>query len=283
MNYRHAFHAGNFADVLKHAALTRILVHLRAKAPPFRVIDIHAGAGRYDLQGPQASRSGEWRQGIGRIVGAPLPEPAAALLSPYLDAVRALNPGSNLSVYPGSPLLVRSFLRDDDRLIACELEPEAAAALSRHLAGDRRCKSIVIDAYMALNAFIPPKERRGLVIIDPPFEQADEFSRVEHALAAAHRKWRSGIYLLWYPIKDARNADSLARKLRKSGIAKMLRSELVLSPAENPERLHACGLIIINPPWRLQEELRELVPALAAAFADGRGGSDPVVRIAAEN
>jgi 23S rRNA (adenine2030-N6)-methyltransferase len=272
MNYRHAFHAGNFADVFKHAALTRILVHLREKPLPFRVIDTHAGAGRYDLAGAEASRSGEWREGIAKLIGARLPSSPRALLAPYLNAVLALNGDDTLALYPGSPLLARAFLRSDDRLVACELEPQAAAALAQNLGRDHRSKAIAIDGYMALKAFIPPKERRGLVIIDPPFEQTDEFSRLPAALAAAHRKWTSGIYFVWYPIKDRSNVVAMTRALKGTGIAKILRAELSLPPATD-ERLRACGLIIINPPWRLESELEEMLPALAETLAPRPGAS----------
>jgi 23S rRNA (adenine2030-N6)-methyltransferase len=289
MNYRHAFHAGNFADVVKHAVLVRMLVHLRRKPAAFRVIDTHAGAGRYDLLGPEAARSGEWREGIGHLLAAPLAEPARELLAPYLDAVAALNPtGSTggLSAYPGSPALVRAFLRPQDRLIACELEPNAAAALTRHLHGDWRSKAVAIDGWTALNAYVPPPERRGLVLIDPPFEDAGDFPRLAHDLAAAHRKWASGSYLVWYPIKERKAPDAMTRQLGRSGIAKILRLELeVAAPARRPGlgedaaapgALAACGLIVVNPPWTLAEELQILLPALAAALSGGAGGAHRV-------
>src|SRR5690348_18334767 len=188
MNYRHAFHAGNFADVLKHAVMTRILVRLRQKPQAFRVIDTHAGAGLYDLAGPEASRTGEWRSGIGRLMGAALDDEVHTLLAPYLDVVTALNGGA-LRLYPGSPLLARAMLRAQDRLLACELEPGAAAALARNLRGDARAKAVTIDGWVALNAYVPPKERRGLVVIDPPYEDAGEFSRLAAALEGARQKW----------------------------------------------------------------------------------------------
>src|SRR5215472_16198399 len=177
MNYQHAFHAGNFADVHKHVVLTRILDYLREKPAAFRVIDTHAGAGRYDLFGPQATRSGEWREGIGRLFARPQAgggkaDPAPALLAPYLDVVAALNPGGTLRVYPGSPLIVKALLRRQDRLIACESEPKAAASLKAALRGDARAKALAIDGWIALSANIPPKERRGLIVIDPPYEDA---------------------------------------------------------------------------------------------------------------
>src|SRR5258708_1921498 len=239
MSYRRAFHAVNFADVVKHAALVRILVHLREKPAPFAVIDTHAGAGRYDLAAEEAQRSGEWREGIDRLVRAPIAARGRALLAPYLDAVAARNDAGPLTTYPGSPALARAVPRAQDRLIACELEPNAAAALARNLAGDRRSKAVAIDGWTALNAYVPPKERRGLVLVDPAFEDAGDFARLAQTLAAAHRKWASGIYLAWYPIKERAAADALARRLRQSGMARVLRAGLSVaaprgSAAERP-------------------------------------------------
>jgi 23S rRNA (adenine2030-N6)-methyltransferase len=282
MNYRHAFHAGNFADVLKHAVLVRILLHLRAKPAAFRVIDTHAGAGRYDLAGPEATRSLEWREGIERLVAAPIGEPARRLLAPYLDAIAALNSPGTLTCYPGSPGLVRAFLREQDRLLACELEPNAAAALARYLAGDRRSKALAIDGWTALHAYVPPKERRGLVLIDPSFEDAGDFARLGEALEAAQRKWAGGSYLLWYPVKERAGPDALARRLRRSGIAKILRVELSLGGTRADNRLNACGLIVVNPPWTLADELAILLPELAAILSAGSGGAHRVDWVASE-
>ena len=282
MNYRHAFHAGNFADVLKHAVLVRILLHLRAKPAAFRVIDTHAGAGRYDLGGPEATRSLEWREGIERLVAAPLGEPARLLLAPYLDAIAALNKPGNLTCYPGSPALVRAFLRAQDRLLACELEPNAAAALARYLAGDQRSKALAIDGWTALHAYVPPKERRGIVLVDPSFEDAGDFARLGEALEAAQRKWAGGTYLLWYPVKERAGPDALARRLRRSGIAKILRAELSLGGTRADNRLGACGLIVVNPPWTLADELAILLPELAAILSAGSGGAHRVDWVASE-
>lgn len=273
MNYRHAFHAGSFADVFKHAVLCRILHYLRGKPAAFRVIDTHAGAGLYDLTGSEASRGGEWRDGIGRLMAAPPAAPLQALLAPYLEVVGALNERSQLKVYPGSPALARAWLRPQDRLIACELEPKAAAALAGHLHGDNRIKTIEIDGWTALQAYVPPPERRGLVLVDPPFEDDGDFHRLSHGLAEAHRKWATGTYALWYPIKDRGEPDALAKRLRRSGIAKMLRAELNVAPQSDPTRLNGCGLILVNPPWTLESELSVLLPALAGALGrDGKGG-----------
>ncbi|MEA2937869.1 MAG: rRNA (adenine2030-N6)-methyltransferase [Alphaproteobacteria bacterium] len=282
MNYRHAFHAGNFADVVKHAVLARILVHLRAKPAAFRVIDTHAGAGLYDLAGAEASRSGEWRDGIGRLVAAPVAEPVRALLSPYLDVVAGLNAGGRLATYPGSPALARAFLRAQDRLVACELEPNAAAALARNVEHDRRVKVVAIDGWIALNAYVPPPERRGVVLIDPPFEDAGDFTRLARGLETAHRKWAGGIFLLWYPIKGREAPDTLARRLRRAGIAKILRAELAIAPTHTEGPLGGCGLIVVNPPWTLESELQAVLPALAAVLA-GQGGGHRLDWLVAES
>ena len=267
MNYRHAFHAGNFADVHKHAVLGRVLAQLRLKPAAFRVIDTHAGAGRYDLSAPQSARSGEWRQGIARVLGASGPDEAGTLLAPYLDIVSALNPGGTLSVYPGSPLIVQNLLRPQDRLVACELEPTAAAALAAALRGDRRAKALTIDGWTALGAYVPPKERRGLVLIDPPFEEAADFGRLSGALAAAYRKWPTGIYMLWYPIKERDAPDALARQLQRLAVPKLLRSELALEEPHVEGGLAGSGLVVVNPPFTLEAELRRLMLALGAALS----------------
>lgn len=273
MNYRHAYHAGNFADVVKHAVLCRILVYLCQKPAPFRVIDIHAGAGRYDLTGAEANRTGEWRHGIERLRQAALTEPARTLLAPYLDAVAALNPSNRLTSYPGSPALAQAFLRSQDRLIACELEPQAAGSLKANLRGDARAKAIAIDGWTALSAYVPPPERRGLVLIDPPFEEPGEFSRMAQGLAAAHRKWATGTFLLWYPIKDEAEVKAFTRRLARSGIAKMLRLEVMVASETGTPALRGCGLIAVNPPWTLYDELKVMLPALTAALS--RGATKP--------
>ncbi len=262
MNYRHAFHAGSFADVHKHAVLARILVHLLLKPAAFRVLDTHAGAGRYDLFGPEPSRSGEWRQGIARVWQAK-PGKAHDLLAPYLDAVAALNPDGKLRLYPGSPLIAGKLLRRQDRLIACELEPRAAVLLAAALRGDASAKALAIDGWTALGAYVPPKERRGLVLIDPPFEDAADFMRLSAAFASAHRKWPTGIYMLWYPIKERAAPEGLARRLRKLAVPKVLRCELSLGLPRADAGLVGSGLIVVNPPFTLEAELRMLMPELA--------------------
>src|SRR2546423_5744806 len=274
MNYRHAFHAGNFADVVKHAVLARILAHLKEKPGAFRVIDTHAGAGVYNLAGPEAARTGEWREGIGKLAAAKLAPAVRDLLAPYLDAIAAFNSGAALKLYPGSPALVQCWLRPQDRLIACEREASAARALAARMHGDNRVRTVAIDGYTALNAYVPPKERRGLVLIDPPFDRPDEHDRLAEGLAGAHRKWPTGIYALWYPIKNAREAESLPRRLRMLRMPRMLRAELTL-PATRHERLRGSGLVLINPPWRLETQPEVLLAPLADVLgrAAGRGGT----------
>ncbi len=263
MNYRHAFHAGSFADVHKHVTLALVLSHLREKETAFRVIDTHAGIGLYDLHSEEAERTGEWREGIGRLLAAPLQNEPASLLAPYLEAIASLNAPGELRCYPGSPALARAMLRRQDRMIACESEPVAADQLASLLKGDHRCKAIRIDAWTALTAYIPPVERRGLVLIDPPYEQPGEMARLAQAIPAAYRKWATGIFMLWYPIKDRRETEALARALVQAQIAKVLRTELSVAPVAASGRLGASGLLVINPPWKLHRQLAELLPWLA--------------------
>ena len=271
MNYRHAFHAGNFADVLKHALLCRMLVHLSAKQNPFRVIETHAGAGRYDLAGDAAGRTQEWRAGIGRLVERPLAGEAGRLLEPYLAAIRAENEGG-LKRYPGSPLIARSFCRERDRMVFCELHPEEYAALARACGNDRRAKAVEIDGWIALKAYLPPPERRGLVLVDPPFEEPGEFERLREGLIEGHRRWPTGIFLLWYPIKLEREARTFERGLGKLEIAKILRIEFAIDKPHAEGPLRACGLVVVNPPWTLEKELQVMLPALAERLSRGGAG-----------
>jgi 23S rRNA (adenine2030-N6)-methyltransferase len=271
VNYNHEFHAGNFADVFKHAVLCRVLHYLRGKPAAFRVIDTHAGAGVYDLTGEKSTRGGEWQAGIGKLMAAQTSEAVAKLLSPYLEVVRALNERDQLRVYPGSPALARAWLRPQDRLLACEFEPKTAAALRRNLRGDVRIKTLAVDGWTALNAYVPPKERRGLVLVDPPFEAKNDFSRLASGLAAAHRKWATGVYVLWYPIKGRGEADAFAKRLRRLAINQVLRAEMLVAPLSNPSRLNGAGMVIVNPPWTLENELCVLLPALASILGESSG------------
>src|SRR5215471_3227299 len=216
MNYHHAFHAGGFADVIKHIVLVRILTYLHEKPAPFRVIDSHAGSGLYDLTGEQARRGGEWLTGIARIVQARFSQTAASLLKPYLDIVRAFNPHGPLQAYPGSPLIARALLRPQDRITACEIEAGARRQLIDALRRDNQARVVDLDGWTALPAFVPPNERRGLVLIDPSFEQKDEFERLAARFTAAFEKWPTGSYLIWYPAKSRRATDQLAHDVARA-------------------------------------------------------------------
>ncbi|NMA97627.1 MAG: 23S rRNA (adenine(2030)-N(6))-methyltransferase RlmJ [Phyllobacteriaceae bacterium] len=268
MNYRHAFHAGNFADVVKHTILTRILAYLMRKDAAFRVIDTHAGVGLYDLYGDQAERTGEWLEGIQRLMEKPLPAEAADLLEPYVEAVRAQNPDGGLRYYPGSPFITRHMLRKQDRLMALELHPSDVEALRENFAGDFQTRVTHLDAWAALGTHVPPKENRGLVLVDPPFEEKGEFNRMAQGLAKAHKRWPGGTYAFWYPIKDVAEVATYIKALKATGIPKILRIELTIRAPSNPPRLHGTGMIVVNPPYVLEEEMRTVLPVLADILSD---------------
>jgi 23S rRNA (adenine2030-N6)-methyltransferase len=277
MNYRHAFHAGGFADVIKHIVLVRILTHLQDKPAAFRVIDSHAGAGRYDLSGHEAQRGGEWRTGIARIMQARFSETVLPLLTPYLDIVRAFNPPRELTAYPGSPLIARALLRPQDRIVACEFEPKARKQLIDALRRDTQARVVDLDGWVALPAFVPPKERRGLVLIDPAFEQKDEFQRLADGFAKTFARWPTGSYLLWYPVKSRRATDGLARKVagivsEASVPGKCLRLEFSVAPQTAGGALTSSGLLIVNPPWKLGDELKLILPELEKPLGQGGAG-----------
>ena len=272
MNYRHIYHAGNFADVLKHAVLARLIVYLQQKDKAFRLLDTHAGIGLYDLSSEEAQKTGEWREGIGHLMEAKLPEPVATILAPYLDAVRSLNPEGEITLYPGSPKLARMLFRPHDRLSAMELHPDDSRRLARLFEGDYQVRVTELDGWLALGAHLPPKEKRGIVLVDPPFEEEGEFERLVEGLGKAHRKFATGIYALWYPVKDPQAVNAFVAALKATGIPKVLRAEVTIRPASTPPRLHGSGMIIVNPPYALEGELKVLLPALARLLGDeGRG------------
>jgi 23S rRNA (adenine2030-N6)-methyltransferase len=277
MNYRHAFHAGGFADVIKHIVLVRILIYLQEKQAAFRVIDTHAGAGLYDLTGEEARRGGEWLTGIARIMQARFSETTLPLVKPYLDIVRAFNADRDLAAYPGSPLIARALLRPQDRLTACEVEPSARKRLIDALRRDTQARVVDLDGWLALPAFVPPKERRGLVLIDPPYEQKDEFERLAEGFAQAYAKWPTGSYLLWYPVKSRRATDTLARLVAEAvGASKpagtALRLEFSVAPQTADAALASTGLLIVNPPWTLLGELKAILPELEKPLGQGGAG-----------
>jgi 23S rRNA (adenine2030-N6)-methyltransferase len=277
MNYRHAFHAGGFADVIKHIVLVRILTYLHEKPTAFRVIDSHAGAGLYHLTSDEARRGGAWLTGIARIIGARFSDTTVALLKPYLDIVRAFNPhASALAAYPGSPLFARALLRPQDRLTACEVEPSARKALLDALRKDPQARVVDLDGWTALPAFVPPNERRGLVLIDPPFEERGEFERLAKGFGAAFGKWPSGIYVLWYPARSRRATDELARQVVQLAAStkppgKCLRLEFSVAPQTQGAPLASSGLLMVNAPWTLQAELKTILPELERPL--GQGGA----------
>ena len=276
MNYRHAFHAGSFADVIKHIVLVRMLTYLQEKQAAFRVIDTHAGAGVYDLTSDEARRTGEWLTGIARIMQARFSEKTLPLIKPYLDIVRAFNTRAELTAYPGSPLIARALLRPQDRLTACEVEPKARKRLIEALRRDTQARVVDLDGWMALPAFVPPNERRGLVLIDPPFEQKDEFERLADGFAEAFAKWPTGSYLLWYPVKSRRATDALARHVAEVAAStappgKCLRLEFSVAPQAIGSGLVSSGLLIVNPPWTLMGELEAILPELEKPL--GQGGA----------
>ena len=277
MNYRHAFHAGGFADVIKHIVLVRILTYLQDKQAPFRVIDTHAGAGVYDLTSDEALRGGEWLTGIARVMQARFSETTLPLVAPYLDIVRAFNPQRELKAYPGSPLIARALLRPQDRLTACEVEPKARKRLIDALRRDTQARVVDLDGWVALPAFVPPNERRGLVLIDPPYEQKDEFERIAAGFTEAFTKWPTGSYLLWYPVKSRRASDTLARHVAAvvgtgAPPGKCLRLEFSVAPQPAGAALNSAGLLIVNPPWTLAGELKAILPELEKPLGQGGAG-----------
>ena len=274
MNYRHAYHAGNFADVFKHLVVLMVLQHLRRKDSPFCCLDTHGGVGVYDLLGESARKTGEYRTGIARLLEQPkLPDE----LTDYAALVREFNEaGQPLARYPGSPALIQRMLRDQDRLIVSELHPEDHELLKATFRGDARVAVHRMDAYQALKAFVPPEERRGLVLVDPPFEVPDEFERMVNGLKEAHRRWATGIYALWYPIKRRRDVARFHRRLQDSGIPKILVAEISMYPEDAADRFNGCGMAVVNPPWQLDKQLKAALPSLTALLAAPETGRSRV-------
>jgi len=278
MNYRHAYHAGNFADVLKHVVLSALIDALKSKPTPFAVIDTHAGSGCYALEGKEAEKTGEWREGVGRLlfpdvgphasVGGTLPP----LLRHWLDGLLAM-PGNEhgLKLYPGSPLQAAMALRETDSAQLCELHPEEAARLRELFRDDTRMHVHQRDGYEALKALLPPKEKRGLVLIDPPYEaQEAEYRLIEQALKGALVRWPTGVYAVWYPIKLRSQVQPFLRWLGHCGARRVLRAELLVYPDDSPLRLNGSGMAILNAPWKLDETLREPLRALSRLLGQER-------------
>jgi 23S rRNA (adenine2030-N6)-methyltransferase len=284
VNYRHAFHAGNFADVFKHAVLTRILFYLGQKETPFRVIDTHAGEGLYDLAGEAAERTAEWRNGIGRLIGSDVPMPAEVetLLAPYLAIVARFMAGDP-PLYPGSPAIAAALLRQNDRMIFCEAHPEVVQSLKANLGRDKRAKIIAIDGFIGLKAYVPPVERRGLVLIDPPFEAKDEFARIVSGLESGLKRWPGGTYMIWFPIKDRAAVSALYARvdaaIATAGIRDALRLEFWIDEADKDQALASNGLVIVNPPFVLEREAGVILPYLAGMLATSPRAGYQVARL----
>lgn len=259
LGYRHGFHAGNFADVFKHVLLMQLITALHAKDKPFRVIDTHAGAGRYDLATSAAQKNHEFIGGIGRLWGQ---SGLSAELNRYLQQVQTLNPNGQLRWYPGSPRITRSLLRPGDRLALTELHPDEFPRLKNEFRGDRRVVIQHADGYVALQSFLPPPERRGLVLLDPAYEFKGEFDRLINAVALIHRRWASAIIAIWYPIPEHNLSARFQQALSKTDLPGVLCVELRLHSNPGPPGLQGCGMIVINPPWRFDESLRPLLSEL---------------------
>jgi len=265
MNYRHAYHAGNHGDVLKHAVLAETIRRLHDKPTPVFLLDTHAGIGLYDLSADEAEKTEEWRSGIGRIFAASPPG-----IDAYLDIVRALNPDGELAAYPGSPAIASALLRTGDRLVLAELHPEDADTLRAWARGRPAVSAHQRDGYESIGAFLPPPERRGLVVVDPPYERDDEIRALAAAVAAGHRRWPGGRWLLWHPIKDRSAVWKLQEALLAGGVKGFLAVELLVRPIDGMQ-LAGSGLILINPPFGLDAWLREILPAVRDVLAPQHG------------
>jgi 23S rRNA (adenine2030-N6)-methyltransferase len=278
MNYRHAYHAGNFADVLKHSVLFALLQALQAKETPFALIDTHAGSGCYALDSEEAGKTGEYRDGIARLLFPDLhsndkaKHPLPPLLRHWLDAILAL-PGNEhgLKLYPGSPLQAARAMRDTDNAYLCELHPDEATLLRELFHHDARVHVHNRNGYEALKALLPPKEKRGLVLIDPPYEaQEAEYRQIETTLKMALQRWPTGIYAVWYPIKQRSQVQPFLRWLQHCGAKRVLRAELLVHPDDSPLRLNGSGMVILNAPWNLDQVLREPLQAMARLLSQER-------------
>jgi len=279
MNYRHHYHAGGAADLLKHLVLMILVRRLQAKPTPICYLDTHAGTGLYDLGHEMSQKTGEYTRGVARLwaIRDTLPRP----LGDLMRIVASHNPDDTLRMYPGSPRVVRALLRPGDRMVACELHMKDILRLQDEFRGDPQVSAHHRDGYDALKAFLPPKERRGLVLIDPPFERADEFTTMLANLKVAHDRWPTGCYALWYPIKGPVARGKLHAALMHGTIRRVLSVELYTRPAREDDTLAGSGLILVNPPWRTDAVLRGALPVLAKYLAED-DGDDPQLRARVE-
>jgi len=279
LSYRHLFHAGNFADVFKHALLTRLLLLLGRKDKPYLYLDTHAGIGRYDLKHPWAQKLGEYHDGIERLWQR---RDLSPLLLPYLELVRADNPGGELRYYPGSPRIAHRMLRAGDRMVLNELNPDDCEKLAALFRSERRVVVQQQDGYQALRAHLPPGERRALILVDSSFDRAQEFARLAQALATAYRRFATGVYALWYPLMAPAAMHAFAREMVATGIPKILQIELALHPENWAVTLRGCGMLVVNPPFGFADEARPLLDSLAVTLADDEPARSRVVWLSPE-
>jgi 23S rRNA (adenine2030-N6)-methyltransferase len=278
MNYRHIYHAGNFADVAKHVGLVYCLDAMKRKDTAFFVLDTHAGRGYYDLHGAEAQKSGEAERGIQRLLrSGGACEPLAA----YFQALGA-RPGERLARYPGSPALIAAALRPQDRAVCNELIPAEARAAEREIYSSGRLRIEVGEGYAALRSHLPPPERRGLVLIDPPYENAEELPALGAALADAHRRWPTGTFVAWYPIVSAMQRRRVHARFAALALPKMLLADLAVHPDDASAGLAGSGVLLVNPPYGADEFLRQAYLAIHASVAEAGRGYVEVARLTAE-
>lgn len=270
MNYRHIYHAGNFADVFKHVVLIALLESLLRKDKPYCYLETHAGVGRYNLTTKEALKTKEFVSGIKQILKTDKRLPLE--VQTYLDIIKKLNPENPLHYYPGSPLIAYNFLRADDRMVLAELHPEDASTLKQEFFGNKNVAVHQTDGYQTLKAFLPPKENRGLVFIDPPYEDSKEIERMGQALQNAIKHWRNGMYAIWYPIKEKRLIFNLKEQLKKLPVQEILLADLSIHPEDSAFGLNGSGMAIINPPWQLDARLNELLPWLWQVLSPEKAG-----------
>ncbi|CAB1259273.1 23S rRNA (adenine(2030)-N(6))-methyltransferase RlmJ [Vibrio cholerae] len=268
LSYRHSFHAGNHADVLKHIVQSLILNSLQQKEKPFVYHDTHSGVGRYDLTHEWSEKTGEYKQGIARVWQQ---DNIPAELDRYLDAIRQLNQGETLRYYPGSPRVARAHLREQDRMVLTELHPSDYPLLEQEFHRDRQVSIYKEDGFARLKASLPPQERRGLVLIDPPYELAKEYRDVVRAIAQSYKRWATGIYAIWYPVVNRCDIDDMLEGLQGLEIRKILQIELGVAPDTNERGMTASGMIVINPPWTLESQMQTILPFLKQAIAPATG------------
>ncbi|MDD7910224.1 23S rRNA (adenine(2030)-N(6))-methyltransferase RlmJ [Pseudovibrio exalbescens] len=280
MNYRHIYHAGNLGDVLKHTVLAAIITYMKKKDAAFRILDTHAGIGIYDLTSDEAQRTGEWQNGIGRIIDEDIPSDVAEVLDPWLGVVRAMNPqGTGIDMYPGSPIIARDLMRNQDRLTLTELHPDDFRTLTDNFGGDKHVKLIELDAWLALGSFLPPKERRGLVLIDPAYEVEDEFERLLEGVQRGWKRWQTGTFALWYPIKERKTVNRLIANMEAYGIRNVLGLELGSGRIGPEKPMVSSGMLVVNPPWTLKQKMETALPWLCDKLKRGPGAAWSVQQV----